>query len=53
MFGYGYGGFGGAYGGYGGGIIQQEYEQERIGYGPQGYVVVVVVLSNESILISL
>jgi hypothetical protein len=42
MAGYGYNGFGGAYGGYGGGNIYQESEQERIGYGPQGYVVVVV-----------
>jgi hypothetical protein len=44
MFGYGYGG-----------IIQQEYEQESIGYGPQGYVVVVVVvvLSDKPTLISL
>ncbi len=39
------------YGGYGG-IIQQEYENERIGYGLQGYVVA-VVLSDESTFISL
>jgi len=32
MAGYGQGGFGGN--------ISQEYEQERIGYGPQGYVLV-------------
>ncbi|CAF0881460.1 unnamed protein product [Adineta steineri] len=29
MYGYGYGG--------GGGYIQQGYEQERMGFGPQGY----------------
>jgi hypothetical protein len=33
MAGYGYGGFGG-----GGGNIRQEFEQERVGFGPQGYV---------------
>jgi hypothetical protein len=43
MAGYGYGGFGGAPGGFGGGNIQQGFEQERIGYGPQGYVVFVVL----------
>jgi hypothetical protein len=36
MAGYGYG-----YGGFGGNIYQQS-EQERIGYGPQGYVIAVV-----------
>jgi len=44
MAGYGYGGFGG-------GNIQQEFEQERIGYGPQGYVF--VIHSDEPTLISL
>ncbi len=54
MAGYGYGGFGGnpyggfgggnPYGGFGGGNMRQEYEQERIGFGPQGYVV--LILSN-------
>jgi hypothetical protein len=38
------------YGGYDG-IIQQDYDNERIGYGLQGYVV--VVLSEESTFISL
>jgi len=41
MAGYGYGGLGGGYGGYGGSNTQQGYEQQRIGYGSQGYVVVV------------
>ncbi len=43
MAGYGYGGFGGPFGGvpFGGGNVQQTFEQERIGYGPQGYVVFV------------
>ena len=51
MAGYGYGGFGGGgYGGYGGGNIQQEFEQERIGYGPQGYVVVVVVVLSSALM---
>jgi hypothetical protein len=49
MSGFGYGGFGG---GFGGGNIEQEFEQERIGIGPQGYVVI-VVLSDEFTLISL
>ncbi len=46
MAGYGYGGFGGVpggFGGFGGANIQQGFEQERIGYGPQGYVVFVVL----------
>jgi hypothetical protein len=34
------------------GNIQQEFEQERIGFGPQGYVVI-VVLSDEPTSISL
>ncbi len=34
------------------GNIQQEFEQERIGFGPQGYVVI-VVLSDEPTPISL
>ncbi len=50
MAGYGYGGFGGAYGGFGGANMQQTYEQERVGYGPQGYVV--VILSDEPTIIS-
>jgi hypothetical protein len=41
MAGYGYGGYGSPYGAYGGGNIQQTFEQERMGYGPQGYVVLV------------
>jgi hypothetical protein len=43
-----YGGFAGGnpYGGFAGGNIQREFEQERIGFGPQGYVV--LILSNES-----
>ncbi len=53
MAGYGYGGFG--YGGfgspYGGGNIQRDFEQERIGFGPQGYVV--VILPEEPTSISL
>ncbi len=52
MAGYGYNGLGGAYGGYGGAnIIQQGSTQERVGYGQQGYVV--VILSDEPTLISL
>jgi len=51
MAGYGYNGLGGAYGGYGGANIQQGSTQERVGYGPQGYVV--VILSDEPTLISL
>jgi hypothetical protein len=43
-------GFG--FGGFGGGNIQQEFEQERIGFGPQGYVVI-FVLSDEATPISL
>jgi hypothetical protein len=42
-------GFGG---GFGGGNIQREFEQERIGFGPQGYVVI-VVLSDKPTSISL
>jgi hypothetical protein len=50
MAGYGYNGLGGAYGSYGGANIIQGSTQERIGYGPQGYVV--VILSDEPTLIS-
>ncbi len=45
MAGYGYGGFGVPMGGFGGGNMQQTFEQERIGYGPQGYVI--RLLSNQ------
>jgi hypothetical protein len=48
MAGYGYGGLGGAYGG---ANIQQGTEQQRIGYGQQGYVA--VFLSDEPTLLSL
>ncbi len=43
MAGFGYGGFGTPFGG----NMQQTFEQERVGFGPQGYVVFVV--SNEFI----
>jgi hypothetical protein len=38
-------GFGGGFDGFGGGDIEREFEQDRIGFGPQGYAVT-VVLSN-------
>jgi hypothetical protein len=48
-----YGGYG-SYGGMYGGNMQQTYEQERVGYGPGGYVfVVVIILFDEPTLISL
>ena len=41
MAGFGYGGYGVPYGGVGGfNNVQQVYEQERVGYGPQGYAIV-------------
>jgi hypothetical protein len=46
MAGYGYGG----YGGYGANM-SQTYEQERIGYGPQGYVVRVLFDESMSLLL--
>lgn len=45
---YGYGNFGN----YGGGIVRQEYEQERIGYGPQG-LNKFLILINKSIFVCL
>jgi hypothetical protein len=48
--GYGGYGYGGMYNPYGGGGMQQTFEQERIGYGPQGYVVVILFDESMSIL---
>jgi len=40
------------YGGYGmyGGNMQQTYEQERMGYGPGGYVVIVILFDEPSLI---
>ena len=53
MLTYGYGPLAGGYGRFGGANIQQNFEQETIGYGPQGYVIVVFLLSDKSIFLLL